>query len=155
MVNPNRDGEDRVAMNKPLTMDEPLRQAILAWAQEQLDTMPEGEYGGDWWGAFSDEWDINIWDSQQLGSVAYDQPTRVTAYPMTEDGQTNYGTFVSIGFIQEPADWYFDHSCGECGEPMRGKGDGTRPTRYPHGYAHGQCVYEYEIQMSKGRTVEV
>ncbi|MFN9903108.1 MAG: hypothetical protein ACK55Z_30925 [bacterium] len=142
-------------MSKPLTMDEPLRQAILAWAQEQLDAMPEGEYGGDWWGAFSDEWDINIWDSQQLGSVSYDQPTRVTAYPMTVDGRTDHGSFVSIGFIQEPADWYFDHSCGECGEPMRGKGDGTRPTRYPHGYAHGQCVYEYEIQMSKESTVEV
>lgn len=155
MTNPNRDGIDRGTMSKPLTMDEPLRQAILAWAQEQLDAMPEGEYGGDWWGAFSDEWDINIWDSQQLGSVSYDQPTRVTAYPMTVDGRTDHGSFVSIGFIQEPADWYFDHSCGECGEPMRGKGDGTRPTRYPHGYAHGQCVYEYEIQISKESTVEV
>jgi hypothetical protein len=155
MTNPNPNGIDRGAMSKPLTMDEPLRQAILAWAQEQLDAMPEGEYGGDWWGAFSDEWDINIWDSQQLGSVSYDQPTRVTAYPMTVDGRTDHGSFVSIGFIQEPADWYFDHSCGECGEPMRGKGDGTRPTRYPHGYAHGQCVYEYEIQMSKESTVEV
>jgi hypothetical protein len=138
-----------------MTMNEPLKQEILAWAQAQLDAIPQGEYGGDWWGAYNDEWDINIWDSEELGNASYDQPTRVTAYAMTSDGQTDHSNFVGIGFIREPADWYYDHSCNECGEPMTGKGDGTRPTRYADGYAHGQCAYESEIQMSKKGTVEV
>jgi len=126
------------------TMNEQMKQDILIWAQTQLDTMPKSEYGGDWWGAYNDEWDINIWNSDELGSGQYDEPTRVTAYPMTIDGRTEYGDFVTIGFIREPADWHYDESCGECGEPMRGKGDGTRPTRYADGYAHGQCVLEAE-----------
>ena len=130
-------------------MNEPLKQEILAWAQAQLDAIPQGEYGGDWWGAYNDEWDINIWDSEELGNASYDQPTRVTAYAMTSDGQTDHSNFVGIGFIREPADWYYDHSCNECGEPMTGKGDGTRPTRYADGYAHGQCVLDLENFLNK------
>lgn len=125
-------------------MNDELKQAILVWSQEQLDSISESEYAGDWWCAYNDEWDINIWDSSELGDTRYDQPTRVTAYPMTVDGRTNYGEFVSIGFIHEPAEWYCDHSCAECGEPMRGKGDGSRPTRYEGGYAHGWCVADAE-----------
>jgi hypothetical protein len=127
-------------------MNELLKQEILTWAQAQLDTMPQSEYGGDWWSAYNDEWDINIWDSEELGNASYDQPTRVTAYAMT-DGQTDHSNFVSIGFIREPAEWYLDHSCGECGEPMSGKGEGQRPTRYADGYAHGQCAFEAEHRM--------
>lgn len=119
---------------------EELKQSILVWAQQQLDIMPQSEYGGDWWGAYNDEWDINIWDSNEYGNATYDQPTRVTAYPIGYP----QSEFITIGFIREPAEWYYDHSCSECGEPMRGKGDGTRPTRYADGYAHGQCVLEAE-----------
>jgi hypothetical protein len=127
-------------------MNELLKQEILTWAQAQLDTIPQSEYGGDWWGAYNDEWDVNIWDSEELGNASYDQPTRVTAYAMT-DGQTDHSNFVSIGFIREPAEWYLDHSCDECGEPMSGKGEGQRPTRYADGYAHGQCAFEAEHRM--------
>jgi hypothetical protein len=128
-------------------MNELLKQEILTWAQAQLDTIPQSEYGGDWWSAYNDEWDINIWDSEELGNASYDQPTRVTAYAMTSDGETDHSNFVSIGFIREPAEWYLDHSCGECGEPMSGKGEGQRPTRYADGYAHGQCAFEAEHRM--------
>lgn len=86
-------------------MTEEMVKDILRWAQEQLDTMPQSEFGGDWWGAYNDEWDINIWDSDELGGGTYNFPTRVTAYPMTVDGRTNYGDFVSVGFIEEPATW--------------------------------------------------
>lgn len=122
-------------------MTEEMVTNILRWAQEQLDTMPQSEFGGDWWGAYNDEWDINIWDSDEYGNATYDQPLRVTAYPIGYP----QSEFISIGFIREPADWHYDESCGECGEPMRGKGDGTRPTCYADGYAHGQCVREAEL----------
>lgn len=83
-------------------MDESLKQEMLVWAQLQLDTMPPGEFGGDWWGAFNNYWDVNIWDSAELGIIAtYEEPIRVTAYPMTKDGSTNFLEFVSIGFINE------------------------------------------------------
>jgi hypothetical protein len=113
--------------------------------------MSQTEYGNDWWGAYNDKWDINIWDSQELGNTSYDQPTRVTAYSLTIDGRTDYSSFVGIGFISEPAEWYLDHSCNECGEPMSGKGDGTRPTRYAHGYAHGQCALDFENFLNKSK----
>jgi hypothetical protein len=109
--------------------------------------MSQSDYGCDWWGAYNDEWDINIWDSEELGNATYDQPTRVTAYSLTIDGRTDYSSFIGIGLIREPAEWYLDHSCGECGEPMSGKGEGTRPTRYADGYAHGQCAFEAEDRM--------
>jgi hypothetical protein len=128
-------------------MNEQLKQEILAWAQVQLDAMSQSDYGCDWWGAYNDEWDINIWDSEELGNATYDQPTRVTAYSLTIDGRTDYSSFIGIGFIREPAEWYLDHSCGECGEPMSGKGEGQRPTHYADGYAHGQCAFEAEHRM--------
>jgi hypothetical protein len=132
-------------------IDTELKQAMIAWAQQQLDTMPQSEYGNDWWGAYNDQWDINIWDSEQLGNASYEQPTRVTAYRLTIDGRTDYGSFIGIGFISEPAEWYLDHSCNECGEPMSGKGEGTRPTRYAEGYAHGQCVLDLENFLNKSK----
>jgi hypothetical protein len=132
-------------------IDTELKQAMIAWAQQQLDTMPQSEYGNDWWGAYNNEWDINIWDSEQLGNATYEQPTRVTAYRLTIDGRTDYGSFIGIGFISEPAEWYLDHSCNECGEPMSGKGEGTRPTRYAEGYAHGQCVLDAENFLNKSK----
>lgn len=128
-----------------------LKQAMLSWAQQQLDAMSQTEYGNDWWGAYNDKWDMNIWDSQELGNTSYDQPTRVTAYSLTIDGRTDYASFIGIGFISEPAEWYLDHSCNECGEPMSGKGDGTRPTRYAEGYAHGQCVLDAENFLNKSK----
>jgi hypothetical protein len=134
-----------------MNIDTETKQAMLAWAQEQLDSMPHGEYGGDWWGAYNDQWDINIWDSEQLGNATYEQPTRVTAYRLTIDGRTDYGSFIGIGFISEPAEWYLDHSCNECGEPMSGKGEGTRPTRYADGYAHGQCILDLKNFLTKSK----
>ena len=132
-------------------IDTELKQAMIAGAQQQLDTMSQSEYGNDWWGAYNDQWDINIWDSEQLGNTTYEQPTRVTAYRLTIDGRTDYGSFIGIGFISEPAEWYLDHSCNECGEPMSGKGEGTRPTRYADGYAHGQCVLDAENFLNKSK----
>ena len=124
---------------------------ILRWAQVQLDAMSQSDYGCDWWGAYNDEWDINIWDSEELGCNNYNQPTRVTAYSLTIDGRTDYSSFIGIGFIREPAEWYLDHSCNECGEPMSGKGEGQRPTRYADGYAHGQCVLDLENFLNKSK----
>ena len=132
-------------------IDTELKQAMIAWAQQQLDTRSQSEYSNDWWGAYNDQWDINIWDSEQLGNATYEQPTRVTAYRLTIDGRTDYGSFIGIGFISEPAEWYLDHSCNECGEPMSGKGEGTRPTRYADGYAHGQCVLDAENFLNKSK----
>jgi hypothetical protein len=117
-------------------MRQDVKQSILDWAQAQLDTMPRSEYGGDWWGAYDDEWDINIWDADQYGCAHYGEPLRVTAYPIDYP----QSEFVTIGFIREPAEWHYDESCNECGEPMTGKGDGSRPTRYADGYAHGWCI---------------
>jgi hypothetical protein len=34
---------------------------------------------------------------------------------------------------------------------MSGKGEGTRPTRYAEGYAHGQCVLDAENFLNKSK----
>jgi hypothetical protein len=125
---------------------------ILRWAQEKLDTMPEGEFGGDWWEAYNEQCDINIWQRDD------DDTIRVASYRMYKspavgvshgEWTTDMNDWVEIGTLLPPAYFYYDHSCNECGEPMTGKGDGTRPTRYANGYAHGQCVLDLENFLNK------
>ena len=128
---------------------------ILRWAQEKLDTMPEGEFGGDWWEAYNEQCDINIWqrDDDDTIRVASYRMYKSTAVGVSHgEWTTDMNDWVEIGTLLPPAYQYLDHSCNECGEPMSGKGEGQRPTRYADGYAHGQCVFEAEIQMRNDST---
>lgn len=62
-------------------MNEQTKQDILAWAQTQVESWPVHEE--DWWGAYNDEWDINIWDTTVFGDGGNNQKGLVvTAYRM-------------------------------------------------------------------------
>ncbi len=42
-------------------MDENMKNDILRWSQNIVDNITDAELSDDWWGAYNDEWDVNIW----------------------------------------------------------------------------------------------
>lgn len=84
-------------------MNEQTKQDILAWAQQQVNRMPRSEYGGDWWGAYNNEWDINIWDNGESTGIC------VTAYPIYADAdgdlQTDLSDYIRVGYCKRPDTW--------------------------------------------------
>jgi hypothetical protein len=85
-----------------ITIDKSLANDMLAWATSQWNVMTADDFGGDWWGSFSPDWDVNIWDNN--GDI------RVVAYPMfslPDDGgvTTDMGSFVFIGNIETDRNW--------------------------------------------------
>lgn len=123
---------------------------ILDWAQAQFDAMPDGEYGGDWWGSIIDSdagmyYDINIYDYTYSDGIT---KIIVTAYSLSEgkDGwEVDYSVFVRVGTIDLPTRFYVGLSCDLCGDPMEGKYDGDIPTRFSESeVGHLRCVYEME-----------
>ena len=72
-------------------MNEQTKQDIIAWAKTQTDSWLTIEE--DWWGAYNDEWDINIYDSDVFGDNTNDrQVLVVTAYPMFRDSAGHLAT---------------------------------------------------------------
>jgi hypothetical protein len=55
-------------------VDPTLAHYVVAWATEQLSFMTDEEYGGDWWGAYNNTLDVNIWDEGDN--------THITIYPV-------------------------------------------------------------------------
>jgi hypothetical protein len=114
------------------TTIEEQKKDFLRWAIATADTLSEQELGDDWWGAYNEDWDINIW---------WDLYTyRVTAYPMTA-GVMNTADFIACGAIM-PVWMMKDDSCSICGDVMgRTKHDGDQPVRLKDGdeFAHLRC----------------
>lgn len=85
-------------------MNEQTKRDILAWAQTQVESWPVHEE--DWWGAYNDEWDINIWDTTVFGDG---EPggVCVTAYRIVKGGNgdllTDMEDSVSVGRIEVTA----------------------------------------------------
>lgn len=123
---------------KTFDLDPGISEVILDWAQAQLDSMPADEYGGDWWGAYNESWDVNIWDS--------DSYIHVTVYPTVMVGdawETNYTQYNRIGSIDIALRNYIGESCALCGKRMDGKYESTTPVRsMEYGVICGECVHE-------------
>lgn len=115
-----------------------LQREILRWAQTTIDSISEQELSDDWWGAYDEDWDVNIW---------WDLYTyRVTAYPMVE-GMLVTKEFLPCGPLM-PAWKMKDDNCSICGDPMgRSKGENSQPVRLPSGdeFAHFICATEEEL----------
>ena len=115
-----------------------LQSDILRWAQATIDSLSEEELSDDWWGAYNEDWDVNIWWEY----FTY----YVTAYPM-KDGALNTKDFVSCGPIM-PAWKMVDDTCSICGDEMgRTKFGSDRPVRLPSGdeFAHYRCATEVDL----------
>jgi hypothetical protein len=77
-------------------MPDDVKKEILVWAQEQVNNWANDEE--DWWGAYGDKWDINIWDSEVYGESS--QGFGVSAYRLINGGQdTDYCSDVRVGFL--------------------------------------------------------
>lgn len=123
---------------KTFDIDPGIAEVILDWAQNQLDTMPTDEYGGDWWGAYNESWDVNIWDS--------DSYIHVTVYPIINTGETpetNFSQYNRIGSIDVALRNYIGEKCASCGKHMDGKYESTIPVRnFEYGVICGECASE-------------
>lgn len=49
-----------------------LADTVRLWAIDRFTSMSDREYSGDWFGAYGDGWDVNIWQD--------DDRVRVTLY---------------------------------------------------------------------------
>jgi hypothetical protein len=82
-------------MNCDLMMSDSTKRRIRAWARVKYFLMSDREYGDDWWHAYNDDWDVNIFTR--------DDEVLVTAYPMyTNDTgwlETDMTDWVSLGRI--------------------------------------------------------
>lgn len=121
-------------------IDPSLANDILAWAQKQIDTIPDDEFGGDWWGAYNKSFDVNIWqDDVSRGGYIH-----VTVYPVIDNGEeveTDYSRYNRIGSI-DCALWNYDfEACASCGKQMNKKWGSTHPTRDAElGVICGECA---------------
>lgn len=117
----------------PLTEEQ--KNDILRWSQNIVDNISDAELSDDWWGAYNDEWDVNIW----WDYFCY----YATAYRYNE-GTVDTKNFVACGSLM-PVWRMNDHSCSICGDPMgRDKGENSKPYRLPSGdeFAHYICATE-------------
>lgn len=120
-------------------IDIDIAENILRWAQEQIDTIPDEVFQDDWWGAYSPEWDVNIWvDEARNGGYV-----NVTVYPIvrTEDEvETDYSRYNRVGTI-DVALWNYDFEpCAICSTQMNKKYGSTHPYRdEEHGVICGNC----------------
>lgn len=77
-------------------MDSRLACRIRIWAKFKYAWLTEREYGHDWWHAYNDDWDINIYTNE-------DDEVVVTAYPMFrgDDGylETDHSYWCDLGAI--------------------------------------------------------
>lgn len=81
-----------------IEIDPALANAVLEWAQAQMDGITDVEYGDDWWGAYSPEYEVNVWDDN--GSMV------VTVYPVLhgetgEYDEYNMSVFCRLGTIND------------------------------------------------------
>ena len=68
---------------------------IFGWACAKLDSMTDEQYGGDWWGVYDDEFDVNIWESDGKAIVSVYRTTK------NADGDTevDFGMSCRVGEI--------------------------------------------------------
>jgi hypothetical protein len=122
---------------KTFDLDHGISEVILDWAQTQLDSMPADEYGGDWWGAYDESWDVNIYDHESY--------IHVTVYPIitvADTRETNFTQYNRIGSIDMALRNYIGESCALCGKRMDGKYESTTPVRtMEHGVICGECAH--------------
>lgn len=86
-------------------MNEQTKKDILTWAQQELASWDSAH--DDWWGAYNDEWDINIFDADLYSTdEQYRGKMCVTAYRMSPDAQgflnTDMTDFVKLGACERP-----------------------------------------------------
>ena len=86
-------------------MNEQTKKDILTWAQKELASWTSAH--DDWWGAYNDEWDINIFDADLYSTnKRYRGKMCVTAYRMSPDAQgfltTDMADFVRLGACERP-----------------------------------------------------
>lgn len=124
---------------KNYELDPSLAEPILAWAQSKLDTMPDDEFGGDWWGQYNESYEVNIWNDDITHHIC------VTVYPIitnatTGEAETDFTKYNRVGTI-DVALWNYDfESCGSCGTQMNKKWGSTYPHRHDEqGIICGQC----------------
>lgn len=123
-------------------IDPSLANDILAWAQTQIDTIPDDVFQDDWWGQYSPDWDVNIWvDEPRNGGYI-----NVTVYPIVRNGdevETDYSRYNRVGTI-DVALWNYDFEpCGSCSAQMNKKYESTYPHRHPElGVICGNCWNE-------------
>lgn len=113
-------------------MTDEMKQQILVWAQNTLDRLPDGDFGDDWWGAYSDSLDVNIWWDDTSKTI------RVTAYDMT--GTDPMSNFESLGTIDVSVRNHDRDTCGYCDKTMSIKWGSTYPHRHDeYGVVCGEC----------------
>lgn len=138
LTSTTHEANGRAGMN--VTLDPSLTNEMLVWAQLKLDALPTDEFGGDWWGAYNDSFDLNIWYDERSHSI------RVTAYPMTvsgDDAVADMGKFISIGQIDVAVRNYDRERCGRCDREMSVKWGSTYPHRQDeYGVVCGLCWNE-------------
>lgn len=122
---------------KNFEIDLGVANEILSWAQRQLDTIPDEEFGDDWWGCYQNNFDVNIWLDDKTRKIC------VTVYPLVEtaDGvETDTSRYNRIGYV-DVALWNYDfEDCGHCGRQMNKKWGSTYPHRYDDiGVVCGEC----------------